>query len=322
MQFRPGETPETAEIQPVGPAPPLVVGGIDADRLQTLFTGRATGKAWFPAGHVLTVDNPRAPDSANTNEPGRSAHDLPDGRAILASGLPGRIEFGTEHRRQDLLLPQSLNLLLAQQWARSGIMMMHAACFEFGGVTTLVVGRKAAGKSILSMAALAAGGRVISDDWLLVALDPGGSAVAERLREFLMLREGWAGTQLRELLVDLPTQSASPRPKHTIALDRVPPDIQTRFPAAATVDQIWRLQRPRAGRSRDTRSEALQQHHALAAIIESTMPLLYGAAFPAERRQLMHTAARLADGTRLRTVETGTDLIEAPRATLERILEI
>jgi len=305
-----------SRIQPETLEPALELHGLDADQVVALLRGQACPRVWHP-GLNIGIDNP----SATAHEhPEIQKIDLPDGTVRMHSGNAASVEVTDTHRLGKTLLPQSLHLALSQQWARSGVMMMHAACFEFGGVTTLVVGRKAAGKSILSMAALAAGGHVVSDDWLLVGLDRNGQPNAERLREFLMLREGWAGATLAGMIGDLPTRNTGARPKRTIALHEVPAQKREKFPITKTIDRVWQLRRPPAGRSRHTRSAPLAGQHALASIIESTMPLLYGANFSEERSRLMKTAALLTRCCHLLSVETGTDLIEQPRPTLERLL--
>ena len=73
--------------------------------------------------------------------------------------------------RHNLLLPQALHLLLTQQWARAGLMPVHACAFSIAGQGILALGDRGAGKSSLVLAALAAGARIVSDDWLLLGLD-------------------------------------------------------------------------------------------------------------------------------------------------------
>ena len=88
----------------------------------------------------------------------------------------------------DRILPQSLHLLLAQQWARAGIMTLHAAAVSTPGGGILSLGPRGAGTSTLTVSALAAGLGVITDDWMILGRAADGQIEVERLRGFLMLR--------------------------------------------------------------------------------------------------------------------------------------
>lgn len=259
----------------------------------------------------IGVDNPGA---ARIDGP-RSNHDFPDSRARLQSGAPGKLIIGPEHRRDPrLLAPKAFTLLTAQQWARGGALPLHAAAFELNGRGVLAMGRRGSGKSVLSLAALAAGGRLVSDDWVLLADDNGHPAV-ERLREFFMLRPGWATERLAERLPGLHLRAASGA-KTSFHLSR---RDDPRFPTSLRIDELWLLQRPRTGRTGPTSWQTLAPARALAHLIESGTALLFGQAFPHERRAALTTLRLLLARVNCRQVATGTDLIETPEQVFGKI---
>ncbi|MGB0514036.1 MAG: hypothetical protein ACPGJE_04245, partial [Wenzhouxiangellaceae bacterium] len=211
----------------------LRVRGAPPAALQALLRGRPSGGSEL----TLDIDNPDAEPPAPAHLP-RASIQLPDGEVISASGGAARIELRPGHGAPTRLVPQCLNLGLAQQWARTGRMMVHGACLGAGDRGVLVLGRKASGKSVLCLAALTAGLRVVSDDWLLLGCDPNAS-IAERLRDFLMLRESWASRRLRIQWPDAPAAPAPARPKQIIATDRDTSTDPTRFPRTATITDLW-----------------------------------------------------------------------------------
>lgn len=100
---------------------------------------------------------------------------MDDGEVTLHSGAGGewRGHAGLQvHPR--LLMPRSFALMLAQQWARSGALPLHAAVLVVDGQGVLVLGRRGAGKSVLGLAAVSAGHQLVSDDTVLLAQDPDG----------------------------------------------------------------------------------------------------------------------------------------------------
>jgi len=305
-----GETLLSAEALPAH----LRIRGADAYTLRELLRGQPVAEH----GLTLEIDNPDA-GAGHRPPPEPVAEPLPDGEFLAASGGPACVVLRPSASAPFRLVPKALNLGLAQQWARTGRMMVHGACLRAGDRGILILGRKASGKSVLCLAALAAALPVISDDWLLLASDCDATR-AERLREFLMLRESWASRQLGFQWTGGIPSPAQDRPKRIIETASDDPAGTESFPRAAHITDLWLLRRPHGARASTTRSAALPPSAALAALIESTMPLLFSERFPVERPQLMTAARRLIERVRPRQVTTGTDLIEAPAATLERLL--
>lgn len=132
-----------------------------------------------------------------------------------------------------------------------------------------------------------------------------------------MLRRGWAADQLIQRLSDLPF-STGQRPKTAFRLeDRT----DVRFPAGAPIEQVWLLERPRAGRAERSTATPVPPSTALAAIIEASIALLFSQTFPHERRAVLDTLQALLRNTPCRTITTGTDLVENPEQTLARLMQ-
>lgn len=214
-------------------------------------------------------------------------------------------------------MPHSLGLAMAQQWARAGLLPVHAAVLEIEGKGVLVLAGKGSGKSVLSLATLCARGRVVSDDWILLGIHPSHGLWASRLRGSLSFRLCWAVEQLVGQLDELKFQCWPERPKLTLDLASAQ-NAQERFPVGIGIDAVWLLERPRGSRPTTSLCEPVAAAHALSALIQSSSPLLFAASMPIERARLMKLASRLLNATVLR-VRTGTDLIESPSSTLGRL---
>jgi hypothetical protein len=210
--------------------------------------------------------------------------DLTDGLVRLNSGGRSELSVRPDHDDPDALLPSSLYLCFAHQWALAGLLPLHAAAFATNNGGVLAVGDKGTGKSTLTAAALIAGCRVVSDDWLLAQATSSG-LVVERLRRFIMLRHGWASEQVKRHLPDLSFRDQEGRPKSIVRL----PPVDARFPTRTTVDRMYELSRPRGARTQTSFTEPLSNRQALAALVRSSMPLLFSAALPIEQSLLLES---------------------------------
>ncbi|MBL38770.1 MAG: hypothetical protein CMP07_10230 [Xanthomonadales bacterium] len=322
MKFLPGPRENTAVIEPESFEAPIRVDGISPEVMAGLFRGSNAARSHWHPPLEITAGLTGADDVA-TGEPYEK--DLPDGRGILHTGAPGSVRIETHHRLAgDMLQPQSLYLLLAQQWARAGLMLVHGAAFELDGVGVLALGDKGAGKSVLTAAALAAGARVVSDDWVMVGLDGDGRLEAERLREFLMLRHGQACDRLMDALPNLRPAPLANRPKTVFHIGDQPESVRRQFITTCSVDRIWLLKRPSSGRFQPSARTPASPVQALSALIQATMPLLFSGRFAHESAELRKTtdAASSGDrsGSRLSTVRTGPDLLDQPETVLAALL--
>ena len=309
MKIHPDSTPGQCRISGDRIQFDITLNGLDATQLHALLHGGSEQVDWLQLARQngITADNPDTTGQNDSDEP--ITHDLEDGRFETTSGGPGQAMVEAHHQPPVNLLPQSLHLLLAQQWARSGILTLHAAAILTPNGGILVIGPHGGGKSVLTLSALAAGYGVISDDWILLGRNTEKEIQVERLRPFMMLRQSWAADQLRTRLPRLATQAVTNRPKQLIKL----PQNTKRFPVGGPINQLWLLNRPRAARGHQTHLTPTTQSTALARVVEANMPLLFSKAFPTEHSALMDTIKALLKDAPAYEVETGTDIVEEPR---------
>jgi hypothetical protein len=317
MRVSAADHPDCALIRPVSTETTLVLQGLNPAQAQELLQGQRLDPLWLP-DLQLTLDNHSEAEAEDIAVPREM--DLADGKVQLQSGRAGRVEVQAHHALANTLIPQSLNLLMAQQFARSGLMMVHGAALRIDGIGILALGARGSGKSVLSAAALAAGAEIVSDDWLLVGRAEGGRFHAERLREFLMLRHGWATDRLLQALTGLGGRVTPGRVKTVLDIEQQPESVRRRFPVSIALDRAWLLHRPRCGRTARSTSFACSQADALAAIIGATMPLLFGSEFPVESRALMASARGLIADLDWRGIHTGLDLVDQPQRALSGLL--
>src|SRR6056297_3103666 len=318
MQVRPGTQANQAVIKPDTFDAPIEVTGLSAEVLAGLFHGAASARAYWQPGLQLAAG---LAGRAESSDSAIHEQNLADGRAILRSGHPGTVIVEAGHRlSEELLQPQSLYLLLAQQWARAGLMLVHGAVFEFEGHGILALGDRGAGKSVLTMAALAAGANVVSDDWVMLGTDADGTVRAERLREFLMLRHGLACDRLLAALPGLRSVALRSRPKSVVRMEDQPAELQARFTNRCRIDRFWLLQRRRTGRMPHSERIPATSADALSAVIRATMPLFFSRTFEHEAKRLRATAGRLATQIGASQVRTGTDILENPSSCLNYLL--
>ena len=293
----------------------IALKGLSAAELNRLLHGNGPASSWRPDGsnRKISADNAVAPAKATGSA---VVHKLEDGDFESTSGGPGQLIVDQHHNEPISLLPQSLHLLLTQQWARSGIHSLHAAAILTPAGGILVIGPRGGGKSVLSLSALVAGHGVISDDWILLGPGSDDQIQVERLRPFMMLRQSWAADQLRARLPNLIAAPVSKRPKQVI---RLPVD-SPQFPIGGTIDQIWLLKRPRSARRSQTSIDPIPSASALAKLVEASMPVLFSRQFPIEHQALMETSKLMLAKTRAMQVETGMDLVESPHAAWRRLL--
>lgn len=241
-----------------------------------------------------------------TDDP-RFTVELDDGTVQCCSDQPAELKVLEQHDSPSDRLARSLNLALSQQWARAGIMLVHAAGVAISGTGVLILGSKASGKSTLTAAVLAAEGQAVSDDWMLLGLGRDGQPRMERMRGFLMLRHSWASETLLAQPANLQFYTQADRPKYVLAI----PEDTGRFPTTHRVDLAVKLLRPRP-RPKESRSRSAPPHSLMAALMSAGMPLLFGRGFSAERENLNNLAAQLLNQLETTELICGTDLPAHP----------
>ncbi len=294
----------------------LQVQGASASELAPMLTGigaRPDWRALLQRG-VISADNLCA---RRSDVPDSEQYvDLTDGVTSLVSGGAGAVRGPVYQINPELLIPQSLHLLLAQQWARTGAMPLHGAALTTPAGGVLILGPQSGGKSVLSLAALAAGIDLVSDDWLVFGVDTDGQLQSERLRNFMMMRDGPVSDRLMAAVPEIQFQSLPQRGKKVHNIDTASP----RFPVSAQIKHCWMLKAPATPRPQRSALTTVEPGALLAALIEASMPLLFSSRFPLEHSALMNSARCLLSQTRCRTLETGIDLVDDPCEALDRLL--
>lgn len=211
-------------------------------------------------------------------------------------------------------LSGALGVGLVRSLSIAGNLVLHAAALHYRGLTLLALGPSGAGKSTLCAAALRAGGRVVSDDLVLLTqpdepADVGGQIWLHPYRADMLLREGSHRLLPNALADTLKPEQRLSGPK--LRLDRgVAPEA---FAARAALSCIAILgQGPRRASSQ---VRPLDQAGALVGILSA---LLYRLS-PIARGPLMDAARRLASGYPAVQLDVGARLLSAPVDELEQI---
>jgi len=233
--------------------------------------------------------------------------DLADGQVRLVSGGSSELRVRPNHDDRASLLPASLYLCFAQQWAQAGLIALHGAAFVSSAGGTLAIGGKGTGKSTLTTVALSVGCPVVSDDWVLAKATP-DSLIVERLRRFIMLRRSWASQRLLAELPNLGFVQHQDRPKVLLRVRQ----NDHRFPKQAEISRIFVLSRPRGARTENTQLRPLSSNETMAAMIQFSMPLLFSAAMPIERARLLQSITLCLRRTQKLRVVPGASLIGDP----------
>lgn len=290
------------------------IHGIGVPQARYLFGAGGQAFDWTELAAAGPVEVALDSESAPAGED--CVTELADGTVTTVSGAAARIRVGAGHRIGEDRFPDSLALALAQQWARAGLCVLHAAGIRIAGRGHVFVGGKGQGKSTLTAAALAAGGQAVSDDWLLIGTDDGATPCMERLRGFLMLRRGWAASRLGD-----PSGSGfQPHPhRHRLLLSsRSDPQ---RLPASSAIHGLWLLER-RAGWPSASSVHPVLPATVMSRLMAGSMPLLYSSRFPVEHGQLVNLMARLTDRLPLGRLRPGVDVVEARDGTTPSVFSL
>jgi len=223
--------------------------------------------------------------------------------------IGGGLEPSCEH------LAGALELALIHALAMRGAAVVHACCFSIWGQSVLALGPGRVGKSTLTAAALAAGGRVVSDDSVVVAVGHGKQTFATFFRRHLVFRDGVKEKLLRDFAKVLQLSPWVDGRRWILSRDHLGDFGLVQTP----LNQVWLL----AGRVEDdsTVIGRLSAAEVLAAAMQGGAPLFLSVHFPQEREATLPVLSLLAEQLPAFKVATGPDLLERPGVVLRGLLE-
>lgn len=259
----------------------------------------------------------RRPLQRHIRRNGEDLFVMPGGRVHLAPGrAKAEVDWADTGAAVDGFATTSLlEAGLIHALAMGGFVVNHAAALEVGGMELLVVGRSRAGKSTLCAAVLAADGRVVSDDSVILGLDDKGLPAAGALRRDLWLRDG--SVKLLPERLRAPLREAASFGERRWGLERAafPNLFRTRVRPQAVV-----LLR-RDLRIRGFALRRVSSADGLAGIFLASSPIFLSGRYPLERERCMPGLLALVNGAPSFDVRMGRALVDDPVATVGRLVE-
>jgi hypothetical protein len=204
-------------------------------------------------------------------------------------------------------------IAMSRCMAAEGIAKIHAAAFKLGGSMIMACGPHGSGKSTLSVAASAAGAKVISDDSVLYGEADGRDALVG-FRRRLSLRAGSLGLIPQELREGLRRVEHPGETRWLRSLDE-------HDPWGSVPQALWCLSIDIDARSSTV--GAVDGASALAELYRAT-PFLFlfsSDRFQRERDRLVPVLVRLVSHCRTFRVRLGRDLLDEPAAAVNRLAE-
>ena len=283
--------------------------------IEPLFLGGNAGASWADMRNSGSIRFEATDVEAPASPVPEICRDFGDSHVQCASNACATVRILPDHAppaRQRL--PAALAFAFAHQWARLGHLCVHGALLRVSGEGVLVLGIRAAGKSVLSASALMAGGQLITDDHVIVGIRD-GHLVGERIRSFFSLRASWASDALTDGSGEWKKDRTGRR-----AFLRVSEE-DPRFPEHTRIDRLWILSRPREERRESSSISALSHAEAYGAIVTAIQPLLLGAEFPHESAKIHSLIRRMISGIPAARIETGQDIVLSPQRSWRKLLE-
>ena len=211
-----------------------------------------------------------------------------------------------------LLIDLGVNHLLARQ----GLPVLHSCAFDLSGVSVVGLGDSFSGKTTVSVAAMRAGGRVVSDDSVLAAPGVDGRVVLIPVRSYGWLRgrtREIIPSELREKMVE---NQENGRPRWV--LNRA--DGGGHFVERSMPDAVWVQSIDR--RLNDSRIEPVDHGQVFAALIRASSPLYLSSHCPETRGKLIPFFRSICAQCRGYRVRLGRRLLEDPEGEMERLTEL
>jgi len=236
-------------------------------------------------------------------------------RSVLRpGGVRDEVEPVRSPSSESFDFQQSFDLCMTHLLAMQGGVVLHGSVFDLGGVGVFALGDSGSGKTTLAAASLRAGGRVVSDDLVLASVSAIGEIAAATLRREMLLREAGFSVLPAALRQDLWTFDDAGETRWQLSPDQAP----ARFKHWTRPQKLWLVSVDR--RLKASRVAAVDQATALTWLIRGTTALFLRAPFHEERLAVLATLRNLAEDCPAFRIRLGRDLLEAPVATLDRLL--
>lgn len=190
----------------------------------------------------------------------------------------------------------------------AGGLVLHAGCFMLQGKRVLVLGQSGSGKSTLCAAAIHAGGRVLSDDSVLVD----ATGIAYPLRRDLSLRKPSLGMLSPHTIETLTRQFNGLENKWFLLRQQNPGAYLDRM----EIDETWILRRP-SDREQPSKTP-VDAATALRYLMDNTH-FLANPSYGHLQATLLPAACRLVEQNQNYLVDTTTGLVETPQAVLSSL---
>ena len=298
---------DTTVLNVSGIEPGIRIRGLSAEAAPGFLGQGPRIEAWAARKRRIVCEIAQPDGQAElTASPKAAKYTTSDGSVWLESDRAARVATDPSFSEPVFTGPRSLATAVAQQWARLGAVTLHAAAVQIQGVHILLLGRKGTGKSTACLSAIAAGGKVVSDDWLLAHLAQDKQPRIVSLRRKLLIRNGAAARTLLSKIPEVRTRRLSDRPKEIL-------EEASRYstPEMHGIDALLVLQRPRAARPTQSAIQACPPNQAFSAMISAATPLFYSRSYPHERCQLVTIASRMLSARSFHAV-LGADLCADP----------
>jgi hypothetical protein len=254
---------------------------------------------------------------AKTSDRGRSLELRVGAHAVVTGGrgAPDALRLSSRRPPTGLELELLVDLGINHLLARQGLPTLHACAFDLNGVAVLGLGDSFAGKTTVSVAAMGAGGGVVSDDAVLVIPEDGRSSLLP-VRSFGWLRgrtREIVPAELRDRMVEneengQPRWVLSRRDAGAAFVDRLVPDV------------IWVQSVDR--RLRQSRVERIDHGLVFAALIRASSPIYVSRHCPEIRERLIPVFRSLCAQCPGYRVRLGRRLLDDPSGEISRLVEL
>ncbi|MEE4273107.1 MAG: hypothetical protein V2I67_15650 [Thermoanaerobaculales bacterium] len=281
-------------------------------------------------GELLSLEVPPVPKSLTAIAPRRvmlgahlgSAGEPAEIRVgahavVLGTGAePDVVRFSRRRPPSPIELDLLIDCGIGHVLARQGLACFHGCGFELGGTGVFGLGDSFSGKTTVSVAAMRAGGRVVSDDAVLLAPTSGGELAIAPTRSFGWLRGRTVEIATDELRDKMQSGQENGQPRWVLRRE----DGGEGFVDRAIPNVIWVQSVDR--RLKQSRIEAIDQSQVFAALIRASSPLFLSRHCPEIRDRLIPVFQRLCSQCRGYRVRLAPRLLEAPVDEMRRLVDL